>query len=87
LRIPSLLPSLTQRNGRRLRNPRAIRRRSQKRRTLTPQSSIEEARKGETRGATIKRFCNEHPSEGDEKQFDRVFEKMAKAEKEKAPEK
>ena len=47
--------------------------------------SLEEARKGETKGATIKQFCKEHPSEGDEKQFDRVFKRMAKAEKEKAP--
>ena len=42
--------------------------------------SLEEARKGESKGATIKQFCKEHPSEGDEKQFDRVFEKMVKAE-------
>ena len=40
--------------------------------------SLEEARKGETKGATIKQFCKEQPSEGDEKQFDRVFERMAK---------
>ena len=49
--------------------------------------SLEEARKGETKGATIKQFCKEHPSEGDEKQFDRVFEKMAKAKKGEAPDK
>ncbi len=49
--------------------------------------SLEEARKGETKGETIERFCKEHPLEGDEKQFDRVFERMAKAEKEKAPDK
>ncbi len=42
--------------------------------------SLEEARKGAAKGETIERFCKEHPSEGDEKQFDRVFEKMAKAE-------
>ena len=41
--------------------------------------SLDEARKGGTKGATIKQFAKEHPSEGDEKQFDRVFEKMAKA--------
>ena len=29
----------------------------------------------------LKQFAKEHPSEGDEKQFDRVFEKMAKAER------
>ena len=49
--------------------------------------SLEEARKGESKGATIKQFCKEHPSEGDEKQFDRVFERMAKAEKKETPEK
>ncbi len=27
--------------------------------------SLEEARKGETKGATIKRFCKEHPSQAD----------------------
>ena len=47
--------------------------------------SLEKARKGETRGATIKQFAKEHPSEGDEKRFDRVFERMAKAEKDEAP--
>ncbi len=40
--------------------------------------SLEEARKGAAKGETIERFCKEHPSEGDEKVFDRVFEKMAK---------
>ena len=34
--------------------------------------SLEEARKGETKGATIKRFCKEHPSEGDEQAFDNL---------------
>jgi len=38
--------------------------------------SLEEARKGETKGATIKRFCKEHPSEGDEKVFNVLFEQM-----------
>ena len=50
--------------------------------------SLEEARRGETKGATIARFCKEHPSKGNEKQFDRVFERMAKAKpKKKAPDK
>ena len=49
--------------------------------------SLEEARKGEPKGATIKQFCKEHPSEGDDKLFDRVFERMAKTEKEKPPRK
>lgn len=49
--------------------------------------SLEEALKGESMGATLKQFCKEHPSEGDEEQFDRVFERMAKAEKEKTPDK
>ena len=40
--------------------------------------SLEEARKGETKGATIKQFCKEHHSEGDEMAFDHLFEKMAK---------
>ena len=35
----------------------------------------------------LKQFAKEHPSEGDEKQFDRMFERMAKAEKEKPLEK
>ncbi len=38
--------------------------------------SLEEARKSGKLG----QFAKEHPSEGDEKQFDRVFERMAKAE-------
>ena len=29
--------------------------------------NLEEARKGETKGATIKRFCKEHPSQADER--------------------
>ena len=29
--------------------------------------SLEEARKGETKGATIDRFCKEHPSQADER--------------------
>ena len=45
--------------------------------------SLEEARKADQ----LKQFCKEHPSEGDEKQFDRVFERMAKAEKEEPLEK
>lgn len=49
--------------------------------------SLKEARKGETKGATIKRFCKEHPSEGDEEQFDELLERMAKAEKEETPDK
>jgi len=40
--------------------------------------SLEEARRGESKSATIKRFCKEHPSEGDEKLFDAAFEKMVK---------
>lgn len=49
--------------------------------------SLEEARKGETKGATIDRFCEEHPSTGDREKFDRLFERMAKAKKEKTPDK
>ena len=45
--------------------------------------SLEEARKANQ----LKQFAKEHPSEGDERQFDRVFEKMAKAEKGKTPDK
>ncbi len=45
--------------------------------------SLEEARKS----GKLDQFAKEHPSEGDEKQFDRAFERMAKAEKEKAPDK
>ncbi len=29
--------------------------------------SLEEARKGETKSATIKQFCKEHPSQADER--------------------
>ena len=47
--------------------------------------SLEEARKGESKGATIKRFCKERPSEGDEPAFDRLLGRMAKTEKEEAP--
>lgn len=39
--------------------------------------SLEEARKKKL----IKRFCKEHPSKGDEKAFDELFERMAKKEK------
>ena len=39
--------------------------------------SLEEARRGKTKGATIDRFCKEHPSEGDERAFDSLLEKMA----------
>lgn len=39
--------------------------------------SLEEVRKGETKGATIKRFAKEHPSEGDERQFDAILGAMA----------
>ncbi len=35
--------------------------------------SLEEARKD----GTIKRFCKEHPSKGDKKAFDRLFNAMA----------
>jgi len=45
--------------------------------------SLEEARKAEN----LKQFAKEHPSEGDERQFDRVFEKMAKTKGEKTPKK
>ncbi len=38
--------------------------------------SLEEARKNEA-GATIKRFCKEHPTEGDERIFDELLGKMA----------
>ncbi len=44
--------------------------------------SLEEARKGETKGATIERFCEEHPSTGNRQKFNRLFERMAKAKKE-----
>lgn len=36
--------------------------------------SLEEARKGATQGATIKRFCKEHPSKGDGEIFDRLLD-------------
>ncbi len=49
--------------------------------------SLGEALKGESKGATLKQFCKEHPSEGDEKQFDKMFEKMVKTEKGKPSEK
>ena len=42
--------------------------------------SLEEARKGETKGATIARFCKEHPSVGDEQRFDRLLDAMAHGE-------
>ncbi len=45
--------------------------------------SLEEARKADQ----LEQFAKEHPSEGDETQYDRVFERMAKAEKEKTPDK
>ena len=41
--------------------------------------SLEEARKADQ----LKQFAKEHPSVGDEKQFNRVFEKMARGGKEK----
>ena len=40
--------------------------------------SLDEARKGATKGATIRRFCKEHPSVGDENLFDRLLDAMAK---------
>lgn len=40
--------------------------------------SLEEARKGETKGATIERFCKEHPFEGDGELFDRLLDVMVK---------
>ena len=40
--------------------------------------SLEEARTGATKGATINRFAKEHPSEGDEKEFDELLDRMAK---------
>lgn len=48
--------------------------------------SLEEARKGEP-GATIKRFCKEHPTEGDESAFDRLLGRMVKGEKDPHPQK
>ena len=41
--------------------------------------SLEEARKGATKGATITRFCKEHPSEGDGELFARLLDAMAKS--------
>ena len=38
--------------------------------------SLEEARKADQ----LKQFAKEHPSEGDEKLFDRLLEKMAEGE-------
>ncbi len=38
---------------------------------------LEEARKQKQ----LKRFCKEHPSEGDEKMFDRLLDAMAKPKK------
>ncbi len=35
--------------------------------------SLEEARKG----GTIKQFCKEHPSKGDKKAFEKLFDAMA----------
>ena len=51
--------------------------------------SLEEARKGETKGATIERFCEEHPSKGSRRKFDQIFRRMAKAKpkEKKTPEK
>lgn len=40
--------------------------------------SLEEARKGESKGATIKQFCKEHPSEGNGEVFDRLLDAMVK---------
>jgi len=40
--------------------------------------SLEEARKGETKGATIKRFCKEHPSKADGPRFRRLLDAMAR---------
>ncbi len=39
--------------------------------------SLEGARKKKL----IKRFCKEHPSKGDKKAFDELFQRMAKKEK------
>lgn len=48
--------------------------------------SLEEARKS---GKLMKQFAKEHPSEGNEEEFDRLLERMAsgKAKEEKAPKK
>jgi len=40
--------------------------------------SLEETRKGATKGATIKRFCKEHPSEADADRFEALLESMTK---------
>lgn len=40
--------------------------------------SLEEALKGESKGATLKQFCKEHPSVGDEGEFDRMLDRMTK---------
>lgn len=44
--------------------------------------SLEEALKGGSNGTTLDQFCKEHPSEGDESQFDKLFEKMARGKNE-----
>ena len=44
--------------------------------------SLEEARQHKK----IDRFCKEHPSTGDQKLFDRLFEAMAKGKPKKRPE-
>ena len=45
--------------------------------------SPEEARKA----GKLDRFAKEHPSEGDEKEFDELLKRMAKAKEEKTPDK
>lgn len=40
--------------------------------------SLEEARRGATKGATIDHFCKEHPSTGDADQFWRLMEAVTK---------
>lgn len=40
--------------------------------------SLEEARKGETKGATIRQFCKEHPSRADGPMFRRLLDAMAR---------
>jgi len=40
--------------------------------------SLEEARRGETRGATIKQFCKEHPSKAEGPLFRRLLDSMAR---------
>jgi len=51
--------------------------------------SLEEALKGESKGATLKQFCKEHPSVGDEDEFDGMLASMttSKPKKEKASDK